>query len=161
MHTIREAKEVNKLAREVFARDGNHTPIVILYKGKETRVLGVGPLMQSGATKEALSGMIRMAIKQMGVSGVVMITEAWMHKSIVKPDGSMDDETKQIMDGKKSVSEADSKTEVLMVQAESDDGLNVTFMNPIVRDAEGKPTLAETQVMDYTMKGRFGGFFTS
>jgi hypothetical protein len=53
----------------------------------------------------------------------------------------------------------ETKKEVLMVRAESDDGLNVTFMNQIERDADGKPSLKDPEIMTSQMGGRFGGFF--
>jgi hypothetical protein len=154
MHTIREAQQFNDLAREVFTRDGYHVPLVILIKGKEHFVLPLAPLMKDNAGKDAISFLIKKSIQDFGISGVVMITEAWTHYS----NGPDDETTRQIMDGEKSVSEVATRQEVLMVQAESDDGLNVSFTNPIKRD-DGNPTLGDVDVMNAPMKGRFGSYF--
>ena len=143
MHTKAEAVEVNEFARQVFEKDGNHVPIVILYNGDKKIVLPVQSFMQSGETKEYLSAVIRKSIHEFEVSGVVFITEAWMTV------GKLDDEiVSQLKKGEKRVSELATKKEVLMVKAESDDGLNITFMNYIERDTNGKPTLKEAEELN-------------
>jgi hypothetical protein len=144
MHTIKEAQQFNNLAREVFTKDGCHIPMVILVKGKEHFVLPLAPLMKDGAGKDAISLLIRKSIQDFGISGVVMITEAWMHVATDKDDEVM----RQIIDGEKSVSEVATRQEILMIQAESDDGLSVSFTNPINRDADGNPTLGDVEVVN-------------
>lgn len=155
MHTIREAQQFNDLAREVFTKDGCHVPMVILIKGKEHFVLPLAPLMKDNAGKDAISFLIKKSIQDFGISGVVMITEAWMHVATDKDDEVM----RQLVEGEKSVSEVATRQEVLMVQAESDDGLSAVFMNPIQRDTDNNPTLGEVEISSTPMKGRFGSFF--
>jgi hypothetical protein len=153
MHTKAEAIEVNEFARNVFLHDGCHIPLIILYKGEHNCLLPVQELIKSDMGKEALSIMIRRFIKEDGISGVVFISEAWMSCT------EDEKEIQKLKTGKKRVRDLKTKQEILLVTAESDDGLNISFVNPIERDIEGNPTLKETIEQNGSAGGRFSGFF--
>lgn len=153
MHTIREAKYVNSLAREAFLKDGKHTPILLLFRGDKAAVIPVETMMDDAMGKDALHDMIRDSIRQFDVSGIALIMEAWMYAA-----DKDSDLVKKLANGDMQVRDLDQKREVLTVNIESDDGLTILFMNPIVRDSSGKPSLSEVQMIEQTA-GLFSGFF--
>lgn len=152
MYTIQEAEKINEMARMVFNRDGAHTPLIILYKAGKERVVPLGNLMGSLMSKEILSLILKQAVRELEVSGVVIILESWMH---IASETAL----KELKSGKKVVADFPDKQEALLVHAESDDGLEITFLNKIVRAADGKPSLEEAIVMRDPIGGRFGGYF--
>jgi len=154
MQTIVEARKLNDFARSVFLQDKAHVPMVIFFKGTTTLCLmDTRKFMQNGESKDILTQVIALAIKKLGASSLAFITEAWMKKI---PQSNSKDAIKQISE--KGVSSYSDKEEVLMLTAESDDGLAVCIMNPIHRDNANNPTLGEAEeIRDYT--GRFNQFF--
>ena len=159
MYLLSEARQVNEMARGIFSKDGYHRPIMLLFKqgSKGYDVLDIAPMMVDDRGKNFMASMVRrMAIEQK-ITGVAIITEAWMAQ-LDKNDKNLEEMTKKINRGEISVSKMDTKKEVLMVRIESDDGLDVTFMNEIFRDLDGTPTLMQVQELK-GCGGRLGGFF--
>lgn len=155
MYMMSEARHVNGMARSVFEKDGCHRPMMLVFHEGERvpYVLDAAPFMQSPEGKELLSAIVKRMARKNVITAVVFITEAWMASV---EQGNPDAE--RMMRGDVSVSDRPDKVEVLMVTAESDDGLDVVFMNEIARDAAGKPTLKEPKELKGCV-GRFGGFF--
>jgi len=111
-----------------------------------------GQFMRNGMTKNLLEKVVCKLIRDTEASGIVMITEAWMKK--IKNNAISEVESAQ----KLGIANSPDKEECLLVAVESDDGLCVSFMNPIIRDASGNPTLgAVLEITD--AEGRFAGFF--
>jgi len=149
MHTMREAKEINELARSVFLRDGCHVPIVIFFKGDNNAIVPISQFTQSAIGKDILSDLLRSFIKMFDISGIALIMEAWVRAASKKnPSLGLED----------SGSNTDDKKEVLMVNVESDDGLKVMFMSMIVRNGSDAPSLSETEILEQ-VEGRFASFF--
>lgn len=156
MYMLSEARQVNKMAREVFSQDGHHRPLMLLFPpGRHgAEVVDLAPFMVNEQGKNYISAVVRKMALEQRITGVAMITEAWMAEM-----GKDDKETmEKIKKGEKSVSDVETKKEVLMVKAESDDGLDVVFMNEIRRDEAGNPTLMEAKEVR-GVSGRLGGFF--
>lgn len=153
LDTIEGARFLNKNARGVLESDKQHAPMVFLLKrGKVMAILPISGFMQNGNSKDALEQVICKLIQDHDASGVVMITEAWVRKIQADDDASFNAAQKH------GIQDCPDKEECLLVRVESDDGLNVSFFNPIIRDANGNPTLG-TAIELPTTSGRFANFF--
>ena len=152
---LSEARQVNNLAREVFEKDGYHRPLMLLFPpgGHGAEVVDLAPFMVDNKGKSYISAVVRKMAVEQRITAVALITEAWMAEM-----DKDDKEVEKIKAGEKSVSDVSTKKEVLMVKAESDDGLDVVFMNEIRRDAAGNPTLMKAKEVK-GVSGRLGGFF--
>ena len=152
---LSEARRINRMAREVFSKDGYHRPLMFLFTEgvKGAKIVDLAPFMVDEQGKSSVAATVRKMAVDREITGVAMITEAWM--------AEMDKEDKDVEKARRGeipVSEMGNKKEVLMVKAESDDGLDVMFTNEIFRDIDGKPTLMQAKEIR-GVSGRLGGFF--
>ncbi len=160
MYTRKDVLELNNKAREIFDKDGFHSPVVILFRGDAKLVLPVSEIYKDKESFKRIPDDIRQAIKLLNARSVAIIFESWMYEG----KGENDSITKELIEGKKTVKEIDEKVDILMVRAESDDGLNVTFINPVKRDKEGKKYLDDVKEISNltgakTLVGNFVNLF--
>ena len=115
MYMMSEARRVNEMAREMFLRDGEHRPVMLVFmEGVEgAGVFDIAPFMGNHEGKDLLAAMVRKMAQDNVLTAVVMITEAWMACA-----GKDDKDLERVQRGEVSVSDLATKKEVLMVKAE-------------------------------------------
>jgi hypothetical protein len=131
--------------------DGIHAELVFVFKDDGDCVISLVI-----GDRDEFVGKIKRMIQQGNVVGIVHIAEAWMRIS-----GHDDHITKQVLRGEIGVSDLlpEHRSEALMVMIQSRDRQSKTYVDPIQRDANGKPSLGKDGFEMSEIGGRFGKLF--
>jgi hypothetical protein len=147
------AEWLNETARETFLRDGTHMEIFFLNQAD-----GQGGIVPPppGMERDAFIRVLKQAIRDHAIYGVVHVAEAWAYL----PRQPNDHTFKQVVAGEIAVADLapGDKRESLMVRMESRDGDHRVWLSPIVRSADGV-ALADAIEMEEPMGGRLGTLF--
>jgi len=144
------AESLHQKAKWMFLKDGTHVELMFIFKSS-----GECFLLLVKGDRDQFVIHLRDLIKRYAVIGIVHIAEAWM-----RIGGHGDHITTQLIYGEMAVSDllpAD-RSEALLVGIHSNDGQVVTWVEPIIRDANGKPTLGKAFNLT-DMAGRYGMLF--
>jgi hypothetical protein len=146
------AASIHGQAKEVLVRDGHHSEMLFFMP-----LDGSGHIvLWRNNDRDLEADWLSRHIKGCCAYGVVHVVEAWARFAA----GPNDPTLRQIMGGEIRVSELkpEHRAEALMVSAQSRDGWANCWVDEIVRDADGGPSLGSCrQFLDFT--GRFGKLF--
>ena len=146
------AASIHEQAKQVLIRDGNHAEMFFFMP-----LDGAGHLVLWRSNDRDLEAeWLRRHIAEHYAYGVVHVVEAWARFAA----GPNDHVLKQVMGGEVKVSELkpEHRAEALMVSAQSRDGWANSWVDQIVRGADGKPSWGKCiEVSDF--RGRFGKVF--
>jgi hypothetical protein len=146
------AGQIHGMARQTFERDGNHAEMLFFLPPD-----GKGSIaLWEGGDRDEQAGWIRRHIHETYAFGVIHVVKAWSRFA----DKPGDHTLRQIQAGEMRVSDLrpEDRTEVLMVCAQSRDGWATSWIDEVLRDAVGKPSLgASRSFADF--EGRFGKLF--
>jgi hypothetical protein len=148
-----QAVFLNEMARFTFLRDKSHTELFFLYLADGQGAISQRP---AGMENDQFVPMLKEAIRQNDIYGVIHIVEAWAYF----PRRPNDHTFKQVAEGEIAVSELKpgDKSEALMVKVESRDGLTHVWLSPIIRSADGV-ALADPMEIAEPTGGRLGSLF--
>lgn len=160
------AERMRGQAVEVFTKDGYHSPMAFLFttinpeNGKNER--SIIPVMAAQFSEDAHKGAFAYAIKTIAAAtkavGIVFITEIWMRTVDATPDmrKMAKSELETFLANQTRPSESPDRKEALFMSIEHSRFGAKAFYADILRDAEGKPSVAEWRTYPGgNMTGRF------
>lgn len=146
------SEHIHGMARQTFERDGSHVEMFFFLPPD-----GQGEIvLWHDGDRDAQAEWIRHHIHDTYAFGVIHIVEAWSRFA----DKPGDHTLRQIQAGEMRVADLrpEDRTEVLMVCAQARDGWATSWIDEVVRDAAGKPSLGKAHaIADF--QGRFGKLF--
>ena len=147
---LRYAEFIHQKAKRVFLNDQTHADMVFIFKER-----GECLLTLVRGDRDEFVRRLKDMIRGSDVVGVVHVAEAWFRMG-----GTGDHITTQIQCGELRVSDLrpEDRGEALMVTMHPRVGRATSWVEPIVRDANGKPSLGEGFTITET-GGRFAGLF--